>query len=230
MKHLSTLFHSTLGGIGMFKGKFVVLSVLAALMLCWQFLPMNTSTATSGIVDPCSSYAWFCQAGSRCWFICPQGDAQSLAAGGNEICVCIEDVNGDPIPNILATDFWLIGCTDIYLCAGAGSIDADSATGANGCTSISDTWFAGGCELVGVHVVCQGVIIGCPPTCLNIVVVSPDLDADGDVDLVDFSLFAAAFNTSTGDAGYDPCCDYDCDGDVDLVDFSLFAQHWQHSC
>jgi hypothetical protein len=55
---------------------------------------------------------------------------------------------------------------------------------------------------------------------------SADLDCDLDVDLVDFSLFGAAYPPNP----YDPCCDYDCDGDVDLVDFSLFAQHWQHRC
>jgi hypothetical protein len=90
--------------------------------------------------------------------------------------------------------------------------------------------FAGGCDIVGVYVVCQGVIIGCPPTCLSMVVVSPDISADGIVNLVDFAIFAPAFNTSCGNPNYNPCCDYDCDCDVDLVDFSLFAQHWQHSC
>jgi hypothetical protein len=214
----------------MFKGKFVVLSVLAAMLFCWQFMPVNVDTASSGIVDPCSSYAMFCQSGSRCWFICPQGDAQTLAQNGNEICVCVNDATGTPIEGILATDFWLVGCTDLCLCAGSGSINADSATGVNGCTTISGTLQAGGCELVGVHAVVQGVIIGCPPICLTMVVVSPDLDCDGDVDLVDFAIFAPSFNKACGNPAYNPCCDYDCDCDVDLVDFSLFAQHWQHTC
>ncbi|MFH1754819.1 MAG: Ig-like domain-containing protein [Candidatus Latescibacterota bacterium] len=214
----------------MFKGKFVVLSVLAALLICWQFLPMNTNSASSGIVSPCSSETYFCGAGDRCWFICPQGDGNTLASGGNTICVHVEDQFGNPIAGILATDFWLVGCTDLYLCAGAGSIGADSATNANGNTTISGTMFAGGCDLVGVHVVVQGVIVGCPPTCLSMIVVSPDLDADGDVDLVDFAIFAPSFNKSLGHPSYNPCCDFDCDGDVDLVDFSIFAQHWQHSC
>jgi hypothetical protein len=214
----------------MFKGKFVVLSVLAALMICWQFLPMNTSPASSGIVDPCSSDVLWMTPGTRCWFICPQGDAQTLSAGSNVIWVQIADATGAPIENVIASDIWLVGCTDLYLCSGSGSIDADSATNVDGFTTISGSMSAGGCELTGVHVVCQGVLIGCPPTCLNIVVVSPDLDANGLVDLVDFAIFAAAFNSASGDPNYDPCCDYDCDGDVDLVDFSLFAQHWQHTC
>lgn len=214
----------------MFKGKFVVLSVLAALLFCWQFMPVYVDTANSGIVDPCSSYVLFVEPGSRCWFICPQGDGQTLAQNGNAIWIQISDATGAPIEGILATDFWLVGCTDLCLCAGSGSIDADSATGANGMTTMSSSMTAGGCELVGVHVVVQGIIIGCPPTCLSMIVVTPDLDCDGDVDLVDFALFAPTFNSSAPGPPYDPCMDYDCDGDIDLVDFSLFAQHWQHSC
>jgi hypothetical protein len=72
----------TLGGKGMVKGKFV-LFLLAAALLCWQFMPMNADTASSGIVDPCSSATWFLQAGTRCLYICPQGDGQDLSAGGN---------------------------------------------------------------------------------------------------------------------------------------------------
>jgi hypothetical protein len=213
----------------MFKGKFVVLSVLAALLLCWQFLPMNTNSASSGIVHPCSSEAEFCTSGSRCWFICPQGDGQTLANGSNEICIHIEDATGAPIAGILATDFWLIGCTDLCLCNGSGCIDADSATNDQGNTTMSGTMSAGGCDLVGVQVVCQGVIVGGPTPpcnpCLSIWVTSPDLDCTLIVDIVDFTIFAAAFVTA-----YDPCCDYNCDGIIDLIDFALFAQHWQHRC
>jgi hypothetical protein len=200
------------------------------MLFCWQFLPMNIAPASSGIVDPCSSSAVFCQSGSRCWFTCPAGDGQTLAAGNNEICVCIKDALGNPIPGVLATDFWVVGCTDLCLCAGSGSIDADSATGTAGCTTISGTLSSGGCELVGVQVVCQGVLIGCPPTCLSIVVPTPDLTCDGIVNLSDFSLFAQKYNKAIGDPLYDPCADYNCDGQTNLSDFSIFAQHYNHQC
>jgi hypothetical protein len=51
---------------------------------------------------------------------------------------------------------------------------------------------------------------------------TPDLDGDGDVDLVDFSIFAGCWPT------YCFCVDYDCNGVINLVDFSYFAFHWGH--
>lgn len=212
----------------MVKGKFVLLSILAAAILCWQFLPMNADTASSGIVDPCESQAAFCEPGGNgCLIICPQGDGSLLSDGGNEICVTVRDANGNPIAGILATDFWLTGCTDLCLCGGSGSSNADANTDVNGQTTISGGIAAGGCD-TGLYVVCQGTLIGCPPTCLAIDVHSPDLDCNLAVDLVDFSLFSSNFPSPP--KTYDACMDYDCDGDIDLVDFSIFAQHWQHHC
>jgi hypothetical protein len=220
----------TLGGRGMVKGKFVLLSILAAALICWQFLPMNTNSASSGIVDPCSSEADFCApGGTGCLMICPQGDGPILSDGGNEICVTVRDVNGNPIAGILATDLWLTGCTNLVLCGGSGSSNADAATDAAGQTQFSGGMAAGGCD-TGLYVVVQGVVIGCPPTCLAIDVRSPDITADLIVDLSDFSLFAGDPGYPSPPDSYDPCMDYDCDGDIDLVDFSLFAQHWQHTC
>jgi hypothetical protein len=168
--------------------------------------------------------------GTRCWLVCPQGDGQTLASGGNTIVFQIRDANGNPISGVIASDFWLVGCSGLCLCAGAGSIDADSATNEEGFTTMSGVMAAGGCDLTGVYGVAQGIILGCPLKCLSMHVVSPDLSCDGSVNLIDFAIFAPAFNSSSGDPEFDPCCDYDCDGDVDLVDFSIFAQHWQHGC
>lgn len=51
-----------------------------------------------------------------------------------------------------------------------------------------------------------------------------DLDADGDVDIVDFSTFAGCFQGSGVDVPENcRCADLDGDGDVDVVDFSTFA-------
>lgn len=216
----------------MVKGKFVLLSILAAALLCWQFLPMNTETASSGIVDPCSSGASFLYPGTRCLFICPQGDGEDLEDGNNQILVTVSDDTGAPIPGVLAADIWLVGCEDIYLCAGSGSSNADSATNDNGITTISGTIAGGGSDTLGVMVVVQSVIINCRLVCggpcLPIMVVSPDIDGDGDVDLGDFSIFGACFQSPP--KPYQARCDMDCDGDVDLGDFSRFAQHWQHRC
>jgi hypothetical protein len=210
----------------MVKGKFVLLSILAAALLCWQLMPADT--ATSGIVDPCLSSVAYCNVGGdQCMLVCPQGDGKTLAQGGNEICITVNDNAGQPIQGILATDFWLTGCTNLCLCGGSGSSNADSATNSAGQTSISGTMAAGGCD-TGVYVVVQGVVIGCPPTCLPIMIASPDISCDLIVNLVDFSLFTPHFPSPPN--VYDACKDYDCDGDIDLVDFSLFAQHWQHLC
>ena len=53
-----------------------------------------------------------------------------------------------------------------------------------------------------------------------------DLDADLDVDGIDFSMFATCYNgagNSPRDGCSDDLADFDSDGDVDGVDFSVFA-------
>jgi hypothetical protein len=57
-----------------------------------------------------------------------------------------------------------------------------------------------------------------------------DIDGDGVVDLTDFTLFAAAYNTSLGDPGYEPAADMDGDGVIDLTDFTLFAAVYNQPC
>ena len=51
---------------------------------------------------------------------------------------------------------------------------------------------------------------------------SPDMDGSGDVNVVDFAIFASAFG------GVEACADFDCDGQVIVVDFALFASHFTH--
>ncbi|UCG50603.1 MAG: hypothetical protein JSW58_10370 [Candidatus Latescibacterota bacterium] len=53
---------------------------------------------------------------------------------------------------------------------------------------------------------------------------TPDLDGDGFVSIVDFSLFAVEYLMS-----FDPDKDYYCSDNVDLIDFVLFTRHWLHS-
>jgi len=55
--------------------------------------------------------------------------------------------------------------------------------------------------------------------------VFPDLDEDGDVDVVDFAIFSACFN-GDGNPPAGIFCDapdFDDDGDVDVVDFAEFV-------
>jgi hypothetical protein len=216
----------------MFKGKFVVLSLIAAALLCWQILPTNVETVNSGIVEPCSSSA---TSAGGCYLVSPQGDGDRLDASGATISVVVRDNAGAPIPGIPAADFWLIGCNDpgLVLCGGSGAINADSATNALGQTTISGQLAAGGCDSVGVLVVVQGVIIedvldNCNPNCLPIIAVSPDINGDLVVDLVDLSEFAKSYTSPPKQ--YLFCKDYNCDGYIDLVDFSLFSQHYLDQC
>ena len=52
---------------------------------------------------------------------------------------------------------------------------------------------------------------------------SADLNGDGNVNFSDFLLFAAAFGTSEGEAGYNAAADLDGDGTVAFSDFLRFA-------
>jgi hypothetical protein len=57
-----------------------------------------------------------------------------------------------------------------------------------------------------------------------------DFDDDGDIDLIDFSSFAAAYNSVSADANYSTAGDFDDDGDIDLIDFSSFAAVYNTNC
>jgi hypothetical protein len=217
----------------MFKGKLVFLSLIAAL-LCWQVMPASVDTANSGIVDPCSSTA---TGAGCCYLVCPQGDGTRFddpVFCGAIIHIRARDGVGLPIPGIPPQDIWLIGCNDqLCLCGGSGSINADSVTNWDGRTTISGDMAAGGCDIDGLAVVVQSTVIDDPGTlcttilCLPYPTVSPDINCDLIVDIIDFSLFAAAYGPPPT---YDECLDYNCDGFLDIVDFSLFAQHYLHAC
>jgi hypothetical protein len=164
---------------------------------------------------------------------CPQGDGTRFddPVFGGVVTLTARDIANIPIPGIIAADIWMVGCTDgISLCGGSGSINADSATSTftPGYTTISGDLAAGGCDLTGLYVVIQGVIVGCPPTCLSYWVTSPDLNGDLQVSLIDFSPFEIAYKAQPG--AYDPCMDFNCDGFVTLPDFAIFGIHWLHAC
>jgi hypothetical protein len=219
----------------MFKGKLVVLSLIAAALLCWQVMPASVDSANSGIVDPCSSFA---SSAGGCYVVCPQGDGPPLnalapAAGDATISVTVRDQTGAAIAGIPAADFWLIGWTDqLALCGGAGSINASAATDSNGETTITGVLAAGGCD-DGVVVVVQGTIILDPadwttPLCLPVDVRSPDGDGSLDVGSPDFTQFGNAWQPLGGI--YDACMDFDCSGAINSIDFQVFGNHWQHQC
>lgn len=93
---------------------------------------------------------------------------------------------------------------------------------------------AGGCDIAGVCIVVQGVVLWDPqctgPLCLPITTVSPDLPGalDGKVDLLDLTAFA--FGYTSPPKPYDGCLDFNCDGAVDLLDFTVIGYHCFHQC
>jgi hypothetical protein len=218
----------------MLKGKFAVLSLAAAALLCLQVAGVNT--ANSGVVDPCNSTA---SSASGVLFACPLVSApDNLAAAGLTISVTVKDNTNAAVVGVPASDFWLVGCNDlIVLCGGSGSIDATAATDASGNTTIAGSLAAGGCD-TGVKVVVQSIVLGggaCPVLCLGIAVRSADLvgpangPPDLKVDVLDFAKFGASYPSPP--KVYYSCIDYVTPfGTVNVQDFAKFGAHYNHHC
>jgi hypothetical protein len=172
--------------------------------------------------------------------VCPRGDFESIAKGcggsGDYIEVIIRDASGNGIPGIPWTDYWMNSCDPAYmlhLCVGA--FVADSLTGPNGRTTFSGQISAGGCiPSGGIWVSCQGRTILNPectmPICLDVVIVSPDLNVDGVINLSDLTFFGLSYNRQAGEAEYNTCCDFNDDDWCDLSDFSFLGEHYEHTC
>jgi hypothetical protein len=81
----------------------------------------------------------------------------------------------------------------------------------------------GGC--VNVTFTATTTTPGVPPvTSFPAPMISPDINGDCIVNLVDFGIFAVNYLTAWR------CGDYNCDGIVNLIDFAVFAQHFLHWC
>ncbi|UCG51931.1 MAG: hypothetical protein JSW58_17500 [Candidatus Latescibacterota bacterium] len=191
------------------------------------------SPSSGQIVDLCGSDA---SSNGGCIRVCPKGDGDHLSDIGATIYVTVISQD-QPIPNIPAADFWLIGCDpleEMVLCSGSASSNADHPTDQQGQTTISGPIAAGGCS-DGLALIVQGIIIPDPDAdcsvwlCLPINARSSDLDGNNIVDLPDLALFAAVFVGGP----YDKCMDLNCDGSVGLQDLALFAEHFEpvrHRC
>jgi len=217
-----------------------IISVMAALLVI-------ASAAHACDADECASLA-----GLSCpkmqISVCPLGDFEMIKNGcgvaGDYIWVeILSQCDGDPIPGIPSTDFWIGACDPSQaLCFCTAPIVADSLTGINGRTTFSGVLRAGGCVLSGgIWIACQGHVIRakpCPtltPLCLNIVIKSPDINGAGGkpdcvVNLSDFVPFGMSYNRSLGQPAFNACCDYNDDNMCNLSDFGFFGTHYQHRC
>ncbi|MFH1107181.1 MAG: dockerin type I domain-containing protein, partial [Candidatus Micrarchaeota archaeon] len=132
------------------------------------------------------------------------------------------------------TDIFSSGSTDVpdfawfgthnNACAGDSRFDSRTDFDDSGCTDAVDfeifkKYYAGG----------VGVPNSQNPYCVNagrqIARKCPDIDANGKVDAVDFTLLVRTLNKKYGDSGYDAKADFDSDGGVDDVDKAIFAQY-----
>jgi hypothetical protein len=209
----------------MLKGKFAVLALAAAALLCLQIAGVDT--ANSGNVDPCNSSA---TSPAGVIFACPYGDGDALNVIGLTISVNVKDntlPSGLPVPGVPATDMWLISCNDLlFLCNGSSAITASAATDVNGNSTFTGDLAMGGCDNGGVRVVVQGIVIGagvCGDPCVPVKVRSSDLNASGVPDVIDFGTFATGYPV---DPAVNDCRDFNNDSLVDVVDFAKFSGHY----
>jgi len=81
---------------------------------------------------------------------------------------------------------------------------------------------------------CQGTIlstdaVNSPQTFqVDLTIIKGDFDADGDVEPVDFSIFASAWAKTLGQEGYNPVCDIaePSNNFIDEADLAAFAENW----
>ena len=166
--------------------------------------------------------------------VCPAGDGPTLADIGATISITVlYCFPPEPLVSMAPQDVWIQSSThpDNRLCGGAGSSNADGPTDENGQTTISGSIAAGGYFGDDVYVVAMGSFIQLGQNCDNplpLVLVSPDINEDLIVDLVDLAIFATVF--PSGGGTINPRMDFNGDGMIDMVDLSMFAAHYSHRC
>ncbi len=161
--------------------------------------------------------------------MCPDADgtrldrAQVFGGGTVDAMIVIQllDEEGIATPYIPRLDLWL-GGPGLDLCDATNLPDYEP--GVSGITAFYWPLRGGGCmPEPGLRVYYNGDPLG-DGVVPHIRVNSPDMNADGIVNLADVWRFAAAF------AGYDYAADFVWDGVLNLADVGEFAKHLGHSC
>ena len=143
--------------------------------------------------------------------VCPRGD---IAVVGRVL-----DINGNPcMASVVHMQFHPPAVGTLWVGPGYPFPLVSATTNLNGTVVFSP--MLGGCAPGGFVTFFDnaGVVLGQAQT-IN----SPDMNADGIVDLVDVTRLANAFYS-----GYQTCADFNMDGIVDLIDVTLFAAHFGH--
>jgi hypothetical protein len=200
--------------------RFVLLLLLALALR--STLADSAAADTTGI--PCEYFSCWTEGTPTVVLASPAGSAPTVAEQGLVIHLEILDCTLTPIANFPFQDIWLgdTGTGELSYCPG-GTI-ADANTDAEGRTTITGHLSAGGHTETGTCVWVAGILaLEMGPLALD--VVSPDLDGDLDVDIVDFSLFGQDFG-----GGSAPRSDLVPDGILNLADFAAFGRHFGEHC
>lgn len=178
------------------------------------------SLATAGIPSETMSTA---SSASGCLQVVPNGTGDTLSSKGLTVTVNVKDAAGFDIVGYPFQDVGLAdnaGGNDVTLCTSGWLSSAN--TNAAGVTTITGVGFAGGSTQGGMRATVAGVrivgTIAVPVLALDIDVVSPDMDGDLDVDLIDLSAVPTGFAARFLNGVYNFQSDYTCDGSENLLD------------
>lgn len=173
------------------------------------------SLATAGIPSELTSTA---SSASGCLQVVPNGTGDTLSSKGLTVTVNVKDAAGFDIVGYPFQDVGLAdnaGGADVTLCTSGWLSSAN--TNASGVTTITGVGFAGGSTQGGMRATVAGVRIT-SGLALDIDVVSPDMDGDLDVDLIDLSAVPTGFAARFLNGVYNFQSDYTCDGSENLLD------------
>ena len=157
-----------------------------------------------------------------CYVVCPSGDIS--------FCFCIMQ-DGVPMTLPVSQVYLKVEClaTGLYICPGEVT-DKPAYLMDEGCHIDPDcgneycwAFQMGGCCLeakLSLHLEGNPV----PFYEEYVVIKSPDINGDGAVTLVDYTIFGERYGSN------DVCADLDCDGFVGDSDVAIFNVHYQHSC
>ena len=169
-------------------------------------------------------------------FTCPQGDGDRLDTSGLTVSVTIHPLV-DPMSDVSPDYIWLESCNgSLAGCGDGNKIYASAPTDANGHTTITGRFAAGGCDnggvRVSVNIPTEGPIPGaiiCKSACLSIQVRSCDIDGNLAVNLIDFSTFGTGYQSPP--KAYNACLDFAAPfGTVTLADYAKYGAHSSHHC
>jgi len=183
----------------------------------------------------------------------PGGSSTSVLGTENQIRVRLLDGYGAPVVDypreLLGLYRYDIGTGAPCLSNNSHSepriyMIADENTDSDGCTTFTGSISGGGSMgpenqwpgfMLGVEVITnaysvdlfflRGLDHGSPIICETITYSSPDINADGVVNLVDVGYFGEDHNGE-----YNFRSDFDGDGNVNLIDVAIFASHMGATC